>query len=139
MKDKKVTLEQLEEVKKLMKGILLNFIIDVDENHHPLTPTIRSNLFWGLPLIAYTALKSLAKCRKVIIQFSIDESSNAIEISATQLGELKWSDCIEGEESEENGLCLSFIFNGDLANSKYYIIREDELMEVFAEYIEMIA
>lgn len=139
MKQKKRKLQ--EKVIMLMKDNLLEVILDLNKNHHQLTPSTLSSLLNCFPSVAFAASEELVKCPNVMIHISVKErpnSSPSISIQGQPLGELNWSEYLEGEEGEENGLILHFIFNDDSANSKFYLIKEGKLMKAFAEYCKII-
>ena len=74
-------------------------------------------------------LEAIGKYHKVIVRFDMSKSEKKhslgfdILIADNQL----WRDLFHGLDTEENGLCLSFCFDGDLGSSPWYFASEDML------------
>jgi hypothetical protein len=63
----------------------------------------------------------------LIFDFTIKEGGRELSYQLRQIDGLEWDDFFEGNNSRENGICLSFCFNNDIKNSPWYFTTENQL------------
>lgn len=74
-------------------------------------------------------LEAISKHHKVIVKFELSkgEESHRIGVDILIADNLSWGDLFNGLDSKDNGLCLSFCFDGDMDTSPWYFASEDML------------
>lgn len=74
-------------------------------------------------------IEAIEQHDKIILMFdfTIKEGKHEFKFQIRQIDRLEWEDLFEGNDSKENGLCLSFCFNRDNKHSPWYFVSEEQL------------